>query len=225
MSLGGESLLRELTNHPLDVDEALIGKLSLQVAIADNNHLHTLLSSPGIAHLPSVSGPLRLPALRNGTGRPLMLTFRKLRPTRTGSVLQRFFLPFSLEPICTGLLQAPCLAALNSRPNFWRSLLRLWLPTESPAGASESLAFLSRFLSAPLQFFFLLLSCRVPAFSAGTSRFSELGLQRNKCSCHLAGVSLASVESGFCLSAPCGALITGVPHDWAVHGILIGVSS
>lgn len=78
MSLGGKPLLRELihksTNHPLGVDGVLLGDLSHQVATADNSHPQTLLSSPGIAHLPSVSGHLQLPILRSSTGQPLALT-------------------------------------------------------------------------------------------------------------------------------------------------------
>ena len=103
---------------------------------------------------------------------------------------------FDLKPRYTRLLQGLGLAALRWVPHFWRALLRL-ATAQSPAGASASLAFLAHFLAAPLQFFFLLLRYGVPTSSVSTSRFSELGLQREKRSSHIAGVPLASDENTF----------------------------
>ena len=103
---------------------------------------------------------------------------------------------FNLEPRYTELLQGLGLAALRWVPHFWGALLRL-TTAQSPAGASASLAFLAHFFAAPLQFFFLLLRSRMPTSSVSTSRFSEIGLQRNKYSSQITGVPLASEENRF----------------------------
>jgi hypothetical protein len=48
----------------LDIDEVLLVDLILRVAIADDGHPQTLLSSPGIAQLPCVSMNVCLLTLR-----------------------------------------------------------------------------------------------------------------------------------------------------------------
>ena len=158
-----------------------------------------------------MSGPLRLPTVRSATRRFLALARTLQSPTsfcrhgrrHTRPVLWQSFTPFFLEPSCSGFLRGLSLAALRWRPHFWGALLRL--ATSSVPNSSLCKPELpSLLLGSVTTVLFLFWRSRVLT-SASTSRFSEPGLQGDRCSSHLAEVLLASDEHGSCLVAPCRA--------------------
>jgi hypothetical protein len=139
----------DLLNPPPPPNKIPRYATDIWIAITHNCHQNALLSGSGIAWLPNFFEPLCLPALRFAPGWLLALTgalwwpliLRRFRPRCTRSMCRRFFLWVSDVPcscrVCDWLLWGG-----------WGRLL-----SESLVGASASLAFLARFLAAPLQFF------------------------------------------------------------------------
>ena len=124
--------------------------MDIQIAIANDGHPQTLLSSLGIAYLCNLLGPLRLLALRCACGGSLGLT-RTLQRSATSPRLEPSFAGPELWWSVTSLFWNPDVLCPYS--------VHVWLPwkwnpglgdpcwgcilSEFPAGTSASLAFLA----------------------------------------------------------------------------------
>jgi len=138
----GEPLLVELIHRPanrlLDIDEVLLGDLTLRVALADDGHPQTLLSSPSTAQLPSVSITLCLLIARSAADCLCPLPGPCKRPSLSGSLD-----PDKLDPRLNSL-SSSCVCS----PDIMDTCrVRVWLPRggspaefgrQSPAGISVS---------------------------------------------------------------------------------------